>query len=94
MASIQNLKKDINYLTESVCEDCYTCSIIQPEVETESIAKIISQAIEFRNVMISRVNKAVVKGDRKATTKNFKEIQESILTQVDAMFSSLSSLIK
>ena len=94
MASIKNLKKDINYLTEAVCEDCYTCSIIQPEVETEAIAKIISEAIEFRNEMTKKVNYAVVKGDRKATTKNFKEIKASIMTQIDGMFSSLSALIK
>lgn len=94
MASIKNLKKDINYLTEAVCSDCYACSIIQPNVETEKIAEIISNALTFRQEMIYKVNNPENKADKKALGKYYKALKNEAIERVDAMFESLSKLIK
>lgn len=94
MASIKNLKKDINYLTEAVCSDCYTCSFIQPNVDTDKIAEIISNALTFRQEMIYKVNNPENKTDRKAVAKYYKAIKNEVMERVDGMFEGLSKLIK
>lgn len=94
MASIQNLKKDINYLTEAVCSDCYTCSFIQPNVETDKIAEIISNALTFRQEMIYKANNPANKADKKAVAKHYKALKNEVMERVDGMFEALSNLIK
>lgn len=94
MASIKNLKKDINYLTEAVCSDCYTCSFIQTDVDTDKIAEIIGNALTFRQEMIYRANHPASKGDRAANAKYYKALKNEIMERVDGLFESLSKLIK
>ena len=56
MASIRELKKDIDYLVFEVISDCFVYSNVHPENKTDELSALISDAVEFRNDLIARVN--------------------------------------
>ena len=95
MASIRNLKKDVNYLIEVVCADSYAATIFNGNIDTDKVAAIISDALVLRQDMINRINHPDVdKNDRKAVRNYYKGLQNEIIEKVDGMFSELSAAIK
>lgn len=95
MASIKNLKKDVNYLVEVVCSDCYMATVFNENIDTDKVAAIISNALVLRQDMINRINHPEAdKNDRKAMRNYYKGLQNEIMEKVDRMFSDLSATIK
>ena len=66
MASIKRLKKDIDYLTFAVIDDCLNC--LSYGKSTDDISGIVQDVIDARNSMRQRVN--VGRRDRKSTRLN------------------------
>tara|TARA_R110001583_G_scaffold335_6_gene3050 strand:+ start:3459 stop:3725 length:267 start_codon:yes stop_codon:yes gene_type:complete len=56
MASIQNLKKDINYVLADIIEECYTWEIMNPNSDKKGAEAIIDEAIEAFDGLIEKVN--------------------------------------
>jgi hypothetical protein len=56
MASVRELKKDIDYLVFEVISDCFTYSNIHSDNKSDELSTLISDAVEFRNDLIARVN--------------------------------------
>ena len=44
MASIKNLKKDINYVLGDIIEECYTWEMLNPKADKKATEKIIDEA--------------------------------------------------
>lgn len=91
MASIKRLKKDIDYLTFAIVDDCIGCLAVGKS--TDDISGIVQQAIDARNNMRQRVNagKRVAKEERKVF---YKAIFNDLLASVDGTCNQLSELIK
>ena len=95
MASLKNLKKDIDYLVESVCADCYTSTMFRADIDTVQIAGIISTALAFREEMRERANKPNVdKSDKKALNNYYSNLEVELMEGIDKMFVALSDCIK
>ena len=62
MASKRNFKKQLNYMIFDVVEECYSIQLYN-EKKTEVTNKLIDEAIEFRNNMMSRVHQTKSKKD-------------------------------
>ena len=56
MASLRNLKKDINFLATELLSEAYVKQIIGENVDQDALAKLMVQAVELRNELISRAN--------------------------------------
>ena len=56
MASIKNLKKDINYVLGDIIEECYTWEILNPKADKKVTEAIIDEAIESFDNLIEKVN--------------------------------------
>ena len=91
MASIKRLKKDIDYLTFAVIDDCLNC--LAYGKSTDDISDIVENVINQRNVLRQRVNagKAVAKNERKGYDKG---VRKEVMTTVDGAFTQLSALVK
>lgn len=74
MASVRNLKKDINYVLGDVIEECYVREMLNPEVDTKKVQSIVDEAIENFDSLMARVN------DRKAEDKkkHFKSVKSDL----------------
>jgi hypothetical protein len=94
MASIRELKKDIDYLTFEVISDCFVYSGVNPDNQSEELSCIISDAVNFRNELIARVNNPDGKDNPKILRAYFKSVEKDLLTGVDKLFNRLSSLSK
>ena len=94
MASIRDLKKDIDYLTFEVISDCFAHSGVHPDNQTDELSAIISDAVNFRNDLIARVNNPDGKDNPKIVKAYYKTVEKDLLIGVDKLFDRLSSLSK
>jgi hypothetical protein len=92
MASIRELKKDIDYLTFEVISDCFAYSGVHPDNQTDELSAIISDAVNFRNDLIARVNNPDGKDNPKIVKAYYKAVEKDLVTGVDKLFDRLSSL--
>jgi hypothetical protein len=94
MASVRELKKDIDYLVYEVISDCFLFSGLHPDIKSDELSAIISDAIDFRNDLIARVNNPDGKDNPKIVKAYYKSIQKALLKGVDDFFTRLSGLTK
>jgi hypothetical protein len=92
MASIRVLKKDIDYLIFEVISDGFAYSGVHQETHSEEVSAIISDAVSFRNDLISRVNNPDGKDNPKILKAYYKTVEKDLLTGVDKLFTRLSLL--
>ena len=93
MASIRDLKKDIDYLVFEVISDCFTYSSVHPDNKSDELSAIITDAVNFRNDLISRVNNPDGKDNPKILKAYYKMVQKDLNVGVDKLFDRLSSLL-
>ena len=92
MASIRELKKDIDYLIFEVIADCFVFSGLHPENQSDELSAIISDAVSFRNDLIARVNNPDGKDNAKILKAYYKTREQDLMTGVDKLLSRLSKL--
>lgn len=92
MASVRVLKKDIDYLVFEVISDCFTYSGLHPDNKTDEVSAIISDAVNFRNDLIARVNNPDGKDNPKILKAYYKSVEKDLFSGVDKFFNRLSSL--
>lgn len=77
MASIKNLKKDLNYIFSDLIEDCYVVQLENPE-KSDKAEEIIDEAITAFDDLVEKVNEKNVK-DKKVHFKNiFADLQKKV----------------
>ena len=94
MASVRNLKKDIDYLIFEVISDSFAYSSIHPEDKSDELSAIIADAVSFRNDLIARVNNPDGKDNPKIVKAFYKSVEKDLIAGVDKLFDRLSSLSK
>jgi hypothetical protein len=92
MASVRELKKDIDFLVFEVISDCFVYSNIHPDNKSDELSTLISDAAEFRNDLIARVNNPDGKDNPKIVKAYYKTVEKDLLTGVDKLFERLSAL--
>ena len=94
MASIRNIKKDIDYLVSEVISDCYTYLYLHGDKNQDKVVNIIEEVVNKRNDYVQRVNNPDKSMDRKQTRQHYKAVYSDLLSTVDNSFSQLSELTK
>ena len=94
MASIRELKKDIDYLVYEVISDCFVFSGLHPDIKSDEVSAIITDAVDFRNDLIARVNNPDGKDNPKIVRAYYKAVEKDLLTGVDKLFSRLSEMTR
>jgi hypothetical protein len=94
MASVRELKKDIDFLIYEVISDCFVFSGLHPDTKADELSAIISDAIDFRNDLIARVNNPDGKDNPKIIKAYYKLLEKDLLTGVDKLFNRLSEMTK
>ena len=94
MASIRNLKKDIDYLVFEVISDCFTVMSVQPLDKSDELAEVVADAVKLRNELFSRVKHPGGKNNPELTKAYYKKIKLDLLEGIDALFERLSKITK
>ena len=94
MANVRRLKKEIDNLIFEVISDCFVFSGLHPDDESEKVSAIISDAVNFRNELIARVNNPDGKDNPKIVKAYYKSVEKDLISGADKLFKRLSSLSK
>lgn len=84
MASKRYLKKGLNDLVIDVVEECFSVQLYN-DTKTEASDKLIQEAVDFQDEMLSKINKAKSKAE-------FKEIHTQIENKAEDLVHSLNGL--
>lgn len=87
MASIKNLKKDINNVYGEIIEAVYIWELTNPEKDSKKSQKIIDEAIAGFDNLIEKVNQ---KADNQK--KHFKIINEELEKDANKLIEKLNKL--
>jgi len=89
MASVKNLKKDINYVLSDIIEECYVWQMLQEDDKKAGKAeKIIDEAIVTFDELIEKVNIKNIE-NKKA---HFKAISTDLEKKAKGLLSKIEKL--
>jgi len=88
MASVKNLKKDINYILGDVIEECYTWELLNPKADKKASEAIIDDAISAFDTLIEMINTKDVE-NKKA---HFKNVQAALLEKASDLIVRVNQL--
>jgi hypothetical protein len=94
MASVKNLKRDIDNLIFEVISDCFIYTGLHPDNKAEDVSDIVADAVGLRNDLIARANNPDDKDNPKTVRKHYQAIKADLSTGVDKLCNSLSALSK
>ncbi|WP_350287652.1 hypothetical protein [uncultured Croceitalea sp.] len=88
MASIRDLKKDINFVLGDIIEAVYQWEAATGNNNSDKGSAIIDHAIEAFDALMDKVN-AKVEGDKKG---HFKSVRSELETKATALIEELNAL--
>ncbi len=89
MASVKNLKKDINYIFSDIIEECYLWQMGQGDAKkADKAEKIIDESIASFDTLIEKVNTKSVE-NKKA---HFKAIQKELEEKAGKLLAKIGKL--
>ena len=88
MASIKQLKKDINNEIGSIIEDIYHWELSHPDADLTKSENLIDAAIAAFDTFIAKINAV----EKKAAKTEFKVIRQEIAATVKGLEEKLASL--
>lgn len=81
MASIKNLKKNINYVLGDIIEECYIWELMNPKADKKMSEAIIEEALNSYDVLLEKVNVKKV-ANKKVHFKSIDNELESIANKL------------
>lgn len=93
MASIKNLKKDVEFIISELISDCYIYMYFNNNSNYDKVTEIISEAVVLRNELFERINQPKIE-DTSKTKQYYKQISKDLLSGADILFKKLSDLSK
>jgi len=89
MASVKNLKKDINYVLSDIIEECYMWQMLQEDAKkADKAEKIIDETIATFDVLIEKVNTKNIDNKK----KHFNAISAELEKKANALLSKIEKL--
>ncbi len=94
MASIKNLKRDINFLTEEVVGTSFLHYHIQKgnEEKKKKIDQIINEVLQLREEVINQINNPGQISDKKKAKAHYNKLYTKMLEKINESFDSLSKI--
>ncbi|WKD86915.1 hypothetical protein KCTC32516_02295 [Polaribacter huanghezhanensis] len=87
MASVKNLKKDINYTLGDIIEECYIAQMLTP-ANSKKTEAIIDEAIESFDILIEKVHAKGVENKR----AHYKAINTELEAKANALVEKLNKI--
>ncbi len=85
MASIRDLKKDINYVLGDIIEAVYIHEMANPTTDKKKSEAIIDEAINIFDDLIGKVNDRKVENRAKHLKSVYKELEDRSMALVDKL---------
>ena len=92
MASVKNLKKDVDFLTSELVANSVFRLHLDDSTDRKEIDALISKAINTNSELKSKINKLKKSKDAKVIKEGFKAIATEFMTSIDAGFETIGKL--
>lgn len=93
MASVRNLKKDIDYLVSLVVVDCFQYIHYFDNADKEAAFKIVNDIMGKRKDLRSRANHPDGKDNPPLIKKHYQKVGQDLLVVCDDAYAQLAKLI-
>lgn len=94
MASVKDLKKDIDLLMSLVLNDCFSVLEYNEKVDNDAILKIAGDVIQKHRELRLRANHPDGKDNPKLVRKYYSSLVSDALKEADAALERLSAEVK
>ncbi|NCC98406.1 MAG: hypothetical protein EOL95_01715 [Bacteroidia bacterium] len=94
MASRRNLKKDIQYIYSELLSECFTLSMLFPDIKKEESEAIFNKILVNNNDFIKRVSKTDGKCNSKIVKTYYRKLVTDLLTDASNISKELQQLHK
>ena len=94
MASIRDLKKDIDMLMSMVLNDCFYVLEYNSKVDNDAVMKIAGDVIQKHRELRIRVNHPDGKDDAKLVKKFYNRLVSDMFKAADSALENLSAEVK
>ena len=94
MASVKNLKKDIDLLMSLVLNDCFSVLEYNEKVDKEEVMKIAADVIQKHRELRLRTNHPDGKDNSKLIKTYYNKLISDALKETDAALQRLSAEVK
>jgi len=94
MASVKDLKKDIDLVMSLALSDCFYVLEYNEKVDEKAVMEIAEEIIKMHRELRLRVNHPDGKDNPKIVKKYYKSVISDLLTSVDASLKKLSAEVK
>ncbi len=88
MASIKNLKKDINYVLGDIIEAVYVWELTNPDKGTDKSEAIIDEAIDVFDELITKIHVKDVENKKQHFKSIYKELEDrgrNLIDKINAL---------
>ncbi len=92
MASIKNLKKEINFLAGELVYECYFTSLLSDSLKKDEVNQLIASTIDYRNNFIAQANHRDGKNNPKLVKTYFKGLRKNLYTELKQLTEKLKAI--
>ncbi len=92
MASVRELKKDINFLASELITEAYVKQLLKDDVDNDKIAQVMVDAIEFRNELVKRSNHPDGKSNPKMVKAFYTQLRKNMMEKFMAISKAINEL--
>lgn len=92
MASIKNLKKDINYLIDEVIGICLLHQYTRGPENQDELENLINEMVAYREELISKVNNPEKTDGKKQLKGYYRRLFDELLEKVNKAFETLNTV--
>ncbi len=93
MASIRDLKKDVNFLTQEVINDAFLAIGLHGNKVESKVTELLEEVVDFHNNIYEKIQQAPTGKKNPKIKKYFRSIREEINKQYPVYFEKLSNII-
>ena len=93
MASIKNLKKNINKFSGELFTECVFCRMYLPNTNPEKIDEIVVDILQKQNNFLKRSKHTDGKSDRSLTKKHYKNLKADINEYIEKVVKDIETNI-
>lgn len=92
MASVRQLKRDIDYLVNEVVYDCYMALYFNPDKQ-EEVVGVMEDAVNSRNEFYEMANHPAEKHNKSLVKKHYAFVRNELMERIDSLFDRLSNVV-
>ncbi|SMO46418.1 hypothetical protein SAMN06265379_101932 [Saccharicrinis carchari] len=92
MASIRELKKDINYLASEVVTQGLMKLTLIDNIKDEDVSPILGEAIEMRNEFVARANHPDGKDNPKLVKRYYSKLRADLMNKTMELLTKIQEL--